>query len=671
MDLERKNNVCIEIHTNSLENPVEKYNAECKSGNIIRLFKEVDDETENTVYCPIITKCGKKLNKDNVQPPNKNTRVKTAVHTNPDVKILWKITSGDFTKNMCSCVLDCEVIMADNWNERLVELITFFETNGRKPNTTSKNKKEKLLYIWISNNNTNCKNKTQGMKILERYDEWMNFINEHKDYFMNANEIWNNKYGELILFFETNKRKPNYNSKNKNEKTLYIWISKNNTNYKNKTQGMAIHERYNKWKNMINTYIKYFMDMTWNNKYSELILLFETNKKNSNYSPKIKEEKINQKWKKWIDSNNRNYKNKTHGMKIHEQYNKWSILLNNYKEYFMNADEIWNNKYDKLMMFVEINNRMPNHQSKNNEEHAMKQWVVKNNLNYKNNVHGMKNNEERKQQWGEFRKKYLKCNDNNIISVQNDLSNDIDDPPPPQPTQPKTTIKIKKKSMKLTVPTQQPEKESTDVKKQQIKTVISALHQKYKTMNSNNLNRLFKENQHEWTRYHEIAEENEKSFPEDQIPRNRIIQELTKIKTNRTKIVVDMGCGKAQISAHFTDDKRFQFLNYDHVSFQPNIISCDISNIPMEEHTVEICVLSLAMWGSNCKEYIAEANRILESGGILYIIEPTKRWSPKDELGNILPEMEGHRLKILLEKNGFHIVNKSIEKFSSFECVKI
>jgi ubiquinone/menaquinone biosynthesis C-methylase UbiE len=91
----------------------------------------------------------------------------------------------------------------------------------------------------------------------------------------------------------------------------------------------------------------------------------------------------------------------------------------------------------------------------------------------------------------------------------------------------------------------------------------------------------------------------------------------------------------------------------------------------LEEDSVEICILSLAMWGSNCKEYIKEANRILESGGKLYIIEPTKRWSEQDDLGNIITEKEGSKMKSLLEENGFQIVEQSIEKFCMFVCIKV
>lgn len=237
-----------------------------------------------------------------------------------------------------------------------------------------------------------------------------------------------------------------------------------------------------------------------------------------------------------------------------------------------------------------------------------------------------------------------------------------------------------KKCMKLTKPSKKPKKETPEQKKARVKTEISELHQRYKTLNSQNLHQEFNSEPTLWHTYHEISEANEQSFPENEIPRNRIIQELHKLTSKSTKTVVDMGCGKGQISSYFSNDRRFIFKNYDHVSSNDTIISCDISKIPLEEDSVDICILSLSMWGSNCKEYLTEAFRVLDSQGYLYIIEPTRRWSEKDDNNGILPGTEGIKLKALLEETGFHIFTapseattsaESIPKFCMFRCCKM
>ena len=136
-----------------------------------------------------------------------------------------------------------------------------------------------------------------------------------------------------------------------------------------------------------------------------------------------------------------------------------------------------------------------------------------------------------------------------------------------------------------------------------------------------------------------------------------IIKELNKIKTKRTKMVGNLGGFGAEISYNFANDKRFNFINYDY----------GLSKEKMEDHSVEICILCLAMWGSNCHDYVREAHRILESGGKLYIMEATKRWTSASEADSGQP---ADKLKKLLEESGFQIVKSSVEKFSLFVCAK-
>ena len=336
-------------------------------------------------------------------------------------------------------------------------------------------------------------------------------------------------------------------------------------------------------------------------------------------------------------------------------------------QYVMNDDEKWIYNFIQLKKFINNNKKKPNKRSKNKLEKDLGVWLSNTNGSYKTKEKCMKD-ETRYNLWSKFLKEYKEYFDNSetqsVASVETEpiIENQTIEEEKSFMIKPKKTMKLKKPSVK---------KESTEQKRERVNSEISILHKEYKTLNSKNLNKKFSEQPELWNKYHEISEENEKSFPIDEIPRNRIITELDKIKTKRTKLVVDMGCGKGQIGQYFQNDKRFQFINYDHVSLNDTIISCDISNTPSEEDAVEICILSLAMWGSNCREYVKEANRILESGGKLYIIEATKRWSEQDENKNIIEGKEGSKMKTLLEESGFQIVEQSIQKFCLFVCIKI
>ena len=199
-------------------------------------------------------------------------------------------------------------------------------------------------------------------------------------------------------------------------------------------------------------------------------------------------------------------------------------------------------------------------------------------------------------------------------------------------------------------------------KRQKIKSEISELHKKYKTMHSNNLHNLFnKDNKKEWKKYHEISKENEYSFPEEAIPRNMIIKELENLQGKRRKEIVDLGCGYGEISEYFKNNDRFHFNNFDHVSINDNIISRDIRKTELDEFSIDIAIMCLSMWGSNCKDYITEVYRILDNGGTLYIIEPYKRWNKEENKNNLID---------LLIENNFNIIKYTEQKFMFIECRK-
>jgi hypothetical protein len=408
-------------------------------------------------------------------------------------------------------------------------------------------------------------------------------------------------------------------------------------------------------------------DEVWYETFEQVKIFIDENKKRPSPTSKNETEK---KLGNWIGFQQQTYKKKINAMKDTAKYDLWTKFIQEYREYFKSNNEIWNENLRDLKTFLNENKRRPS-DHKAGTEKTLGKWLSHQTTNYKNKEHGMKD-QSKYNQWTDFLQEYQEYFSNDDASSADTQSISASE------SSAKSKPAQKKKSMKLSVCTDQSEQsvqsvpvESPKQRRQRTKTEISVLHQHYKTLKSENLNREFKENPDLWHKYHEISEENERSFPEDEIPRNRVIQELDKIKTKRTKRIVDMGCGKAQISQYFQQDPRFRFINYDHISSNDTVISCDIANTPLEDETVEICILSLAMWGSNCREYIQEANRILESNGQLYIIEPTKRWSEKDEHGNIIPGKEGSKLIALLEENGFRIARQSVEKFCLFVCNKV
>ena len=592
--------ICVEIHTNSLETPIEKYNSECDSGEIVRLYLNADD-VNKPYYQPIVKNTGKKKNKNKLNAPKQRNKKCINVHTNPDVKVLWNISSDfDITKDICSCVIDCQVSWNKaSWHTNLAKVITYMDKEKKRPSEKNKLDEVKFMGHWVSNQKYNYNKNTYIMKKPAIRKEWEDVLVKYKEYLCNDINLhniekWPTNLAKVITYMDKEKKRPSERNKLDEVKALGKWVSTQKKNYKNKIHNMT--------------------------------------------NPAIRKE--------------------------------WEDVLVKYKEYLCNHYlcndinlhniEKWHTNLAKVITYMDKEKKRPSAKNKLDEVKRMGRWVSTQKYNYKNKIHNMTNPAIRKE-WEDVLVKYKEYLKQDIIyEISTDDTSITQDTLPPKP----------KKSMKLKIkaPIQV---ETTKQKRERVITEISLLHKRYKTMRSDNLHNEFNEKDNDlWKKYHEISEENEKSFPEEEIPRNRIIVELNKCKPSRTKTVVDMGCGKGQISQHFQNDKRFDFINYDHISSGDNIISCDISKTPLEDNLADICILSLAMWGSNCKEYIKEANRILESGGKLYIIEPTKRWSEKDENGNIMEEKGGTKMKSLLETSGFHIVEQSIEKFCMFYCIK-
>ena len=710
MNIADQNDVCIEIHTNSFENPVERYNPECEQ--IVRLYKyndELEEEDQETIYQPIIKKDkqGSKKNTGLITNLKRENRMNFKVHTNPDIKVLWNISRDfDITKDICSCVIDCEVIKYDPMevakaiveraNKRVENKLNLLprkignKKNRNTPELEQENKDATKLGDWKKalkgkGNGSICSDKVRDYldmnlkdwrkdldekamenakaiveRAKERVENGLNLIprkiqNKEKRNIPELDQEYKDatKLGDWKKALKGKGKRCNCSDKVRDylDNNLKDW--RKDLDEKAMEDAKAIVERANKRvENKLNLLPRYI-----------------DNNKNRN-TPELEQEYkdavklCNLKWKLAVKGQNK------------------GICSDEVRDYLdMNLKD-WRKDLDEKAMenakaIVErANERVDNGLN-----------LLPRNLNKKN-----RNTPELDQEYKDARKlghwkQALKgkgksiCSDEVCDYLDNNLKGwrSIDDNSATQsvasssiiedekkliiiPT-PKKSMKLKKSSTK--------KEESQEQKRERVKSEISVLHQRYKTMNSKNLHQEFNNNPDIWHKYHKVAEENEKSFPDDDISRNRVIQELNKIKTKRTKQVVDMGCGKAQIAEYFQTDNRFKFINYDHISSNDKIISCDISNTPLEDDSVEICILSLAMWGSNCREYIQEANRILESGGKLYIVEPTKRWSEQDEQGNIIAEKEGSKMKTLLEENGFKIVEQSIEKFCLFVCIKI
>ena len=110
-------------------------------------------------------------------------------------------------------------------------------------------------------------------------------------------------------------------------------------------------------------------------------------------------------------------------------------------------------------------------------------------------------------------------------------------------------------------------------------------------MNSQTLHKHFEDNPGDWINYHKISEENEESFPDEEIPYKKVIEYLEKIPGKKKKDVADLGC-KVRVCEHFSDSERFKFINMDVMSCNDLVVKQDIKDTGLEDYDIDIVILS-------------------------------------------------------------------------------
>ena len=638
---------------------------------------------------------------------------------NGDKTNISQNTDDDLLLAKLGTVIECK----DNnkaWYEKLYQCDEFYQTYQILPSQHSKNKEEKTLGNWIRNQRADYKKKNKCMTqeridACQAYEWWVWEVDNDK--------IWYDTLKACDGFYQSKQRFPSKESKNKEEKTLGIWIGTQRYNYKNKNMTQ---ERIDECESYIWWVWEVDNDKIWYDTLTACDEFYQKHKKVPSTTSKDKEEK---KLGKWIVHQRENYKNrnKTNAKRKPTQERIDACEAYEWWVWEVDNDKIW---YDTLKAcdgFYQSKQRFPSHHSKNKEEKTLGAWIGTQRADYKKKNKNMtqeriqacekhewwvwevdndgpwydtlkacdgfykskqkfpsgmsKEKEEKKLgnwinlQRQNYKKESKRMTQERIQACEKHewwIWEAITMTKKANINTTKTTNSTKpKKSMTIKPITNNDNPETSQkAKSQKVKTLskISQLHKTYKTMNSSHLHNLFQQDKTKWHEYHKIAQANEETFDEESIPRNQIIRDLSNIKGKRERIVVDMGCGMKHVANHFeaNEDNKFIFKNYDHVSIDESVESCDISSLPLENDSVEICILCLAMWGSNCASYVKEAHRVLESRGQLYIIEATKRWT-----SNMSDEScFGDKLKQLVISKGFHIRKEVINKFTYFVCEK-
>jgi len=815
-----KNDVCIEVHTNSLETPIVRYNPEA-SGQTLRLLRDEimddglvcesdesdcdtdggsdgDENVDRYSYKQIVPKNQKRDTQKKLDAPKKNKRLAVNVHTNPDVRVLWNVVDGlDVSKEICSCVIDCEVVQYDPV-EVAEGIVLRAEKRVRQGGS--------LLPQHIPKNNQNTPELVQEKRDAQKLGCWKKTLkgkkghkcsDEVRDYLDENLPGWRDELDAkamedaISIVGRTKEREL------QGKQLLPRQIPKNNRNTPELVQENKDALKLHDWKMALKgkgkskccNEVRDYLDENLSRWRDELDFDAKAMEDAVSIVERAKERELQ--GKQLLPRSIRNTQDRTTPELVKEyqdatKLGSWKKALkgkgssrccDEVRDYLDEKLSGWRDKLDfdtKAMEDAvsiverakerELQGKQLLPRSIRNTQDRTTPELVKENQdaiklgNWKSALKGSKNSkcsnevrdylDEKLSGWRDELDFDAKAMEDAMKMVERAKERELQGkqllPRSIRNTQDRTTPelvkenqdalklghwkqalkgkgsskccdevrdyldeklsgwrneKVSKKSMSLS-PTLNnqgnPNTENQLTQEEQrakVKSELSVLHQRYKTLTSANLAKEFAADPQLWIKYHAIAEQNEETFPDESIPRNVIISRLEKIKTRRTKSVIDLGCGRAHIAAHFAKDKRFEFTNYDHVAdpainvnaddaVSVSVSVCDISQLPLEDDSMEIAILSLAMWGSNCHDYVREAYRVLETRGWLYIIEPTKRWTTiadqtqdqdQDQNANAGSATElvaGDKLQVLLENTGFRVMEKMTEKFSLFVCVK-
>ena len=154
----------------------------------------------------------------------------------------------------------------------------------------------------------------------------------------------------------------------------------------------------------------------------------------------------------------------------------------------------------------------------------------------------------------------------------------------------------------------------------------------------------------EWDEYHALYREARKDW--SIVPAYEIAERIN--VHNRGKVIADLGCGEKLLSEKL--DAHHTVSSFDHVAFDDTVTACDITNLPVEDGSFDIAVMSLAVMGLNQVDYFAEAARVLDVDGTLYVVETDAH--------------AGDRAKLELTLEGFGLTIVEHEPLGKFWFVK-
>ncbi|CAD1480624.1 unnamed protein product, partial [Heterotrigona itama] len=140
--------------------------------------------------------------------------------------------------------------------------------------------------------------------------------------------------------------------------------------------------------------------------------------------------------------------------------------------------------------------------------------------------------------------------------------------------------------------------------------------------------KYFKNDPDAFKAYHEGYKQQVEQWPVN--PLDNVIASIKKMP--KQYIIADFGCGEARLATTVPHKVH----SFDLVSLNKNVTACDIAHTPLLTNSVNVVVFCLSLMGTNLKDYIIEASRVLKKGGILKIAEVESRFERVEDFINAI-----------------------------------
>ena len=318
-------------------------------------------------------------------------------------KNIWLMKETHIRKKWEDFIKKYKIYFQSNeelWIYNLKQVEEYIIKNNKRPSTRNEDNNIKYLGEWVSGQQKKYKNNNQIMKDNNINQLWKDFIEKYKIYFQSKEELWIYNLKQVEKYIIENNKKPSKSDKNENINKIGKWINHQQNNYKNKTDIMKNEEIYNTYKNFIEKYKIYFQlnEEKWLNNLEEVKKYIDKNGKRPSSHDKTDNIKF---LGSWINTQKNNYRNNKQLMKEKNIRIIWDKFIEKYKIYFESNEEVWNDTLQKVINYINENNKRPSMVNKNIDIKNLGKWIGTQQTNYKNKINIM-SNEEIYNKWNEF-----------------------------------------------------------------------------------------------------------------------------------------------------------------------------------------------------------------------------------------------------------------------------